>query len=167
MLFPNELGEAESGSDLYRELEKYNLLYTIRATRVFGRGFGNQFFRPAPMPDISFFEFWEYIPHNNVLWIWIKMGFLGFVSMLYLFGRAVQLGARSITLIRSVDHVAFALVGLCYVVMFLVFSYVDIAYDARSCVFLGVAMAVCADFVQAYDIDAEDRRTPRFEMVPQ
>ena len=48
------------------------------------------------MPDISFFEFWEYIPHNNVLWIWIKIGFFGFVAMLFMFGRGVQLGARSV-----------------------------------------------------------------------
>ncbi len=140
VFFPDQLGEAESSSDIYRELEKFNLAYTIESNRLFGRGFGNKFFRPAPMPDISFFEFWEYIPHNNVLWIWIKMGFFGFVSMLYLFGRAVQLGARSITVIRSSDHVAIALVGLTYVVMFLVFSYVDIAYDPRSTVFLGVAI---------------------------
>jgi hypothetical protein len=51
--------------------------------------------------------------------------------------------------------------------MFLVFSYVDIAYDPRSCVFLAVSFAMCADFVQAYDIDAENRKTPHFEMVPQ
>lgn len=167
VLFPDQLGEAESGSDLYRELEAFNLSFTIRSNRVFGRGFGNQFLRPVTMPDISFFEFWEYIPHNNVLWIWIKMGFLGFASMLFMFGRAVQLGARSVTLIRSADHVAIAVVGLSYVVMFLVFSYVDIAYDPRSTVLLGVAMALCADFVQAYDIDAENRNVPRFEMMPQ
>jgi hypothetical protein len=167
VLFPDQLGEAESGSDLYREIEAFNLQYTIQSNRLFGRGFGQEFFRPVPMPDISFFEFWNYIPHNNVLWIWIKMGFFGFVSMLYLFARAVQLGARSITLIDRRDHVAFAVVGLSYVVMFLVFSYVDIAYDPRSTVFLAVSFAVCADFVQAYDIDAENRRTPHFVMVPQ
>ena len=103
------------------------------------------------MPDISFFEFWEYIPHNNVLWIWIKLGFLGFAATLFMFGRAVQLGARSIALVRTNDHVAFVAVGLTYVVMFLVFAYVDIAWDPRSTVMLGLAMALCADFVQAHD----------------
>ena len=45
--------------------------------------------------------------------------------------------------------------------MFLVFAYVDIAWDPRSTVFLGLAMALCADFVQAHDVDAERRRAPR------
>ena len=84
------------------------------------------------MPDISFFEFWEYIPHNYVLWIWLKLGFLGFAAMLFMFGRAVQLGARSIALVRTNDHVAFVAVGLTYVVMFLVFAYVDIAWDPAA-----------------------------------
>jgi O-antigen ligase len=167
VLFPNDLNSSDASSDMYRQLENFNLYFTIRVNRAFGVGFGRQFLRPAPMPDISFFEFWQYIPHNNVLWIWVKMGFLGFASMLFMFGRAVQLGARSIAVIRSNDHVAFVLVGLTYVVMFIVFAYVDIAWDARCTVFLGLAMALCADFVQATDIDVGAKRAPHFEMVPQ
>lgn len=167
VLFPDQLTDADSSSDLYRRMESYNLQFTIRSFRLFGRGFGQEFLRPVTMPDISFFEFWKYIPHNNVLWLWVKMGFFGFAAMMYAFARAIQLGARSLTLVRSSDHVAFAVVGVSYVAMFLVFSYVDIAYDARCTVFLGVCMALCADFVQAYDIDAEGRRQRHFEMVPQ
>ena len=120
------------------------------------------------MPDISFFEFWEYIPHNNVLWIWMKLGFLGFAATLFMFGRAVQLGARSIALgAHQRPRSSSSPSGSRYVVMFLVFAYVDIAWDPRSTVLLGLAMALCADFVQAHDVDAERRRTPAFEMVPQ
>ena len=32
---------------------------------------------------------------------------------------------------------------------------------------LGLAMALCADFVQAHDVDADRRRAPAFELVPQ
>jgi O-antigen ligase len=167
VLFPDEQAEADAGSDMYRQMESFNLQYTIRSYRLFGRGFGQEFLRPVTMPDISFFEFWKYIPHNNVLWLWVKLGFFGFAAVMYMFGRTIQLGARSLTLIRSSDHVAFAVVGVSYVAMFLVFSYVDIAYNARCTVFLGVCMALCADFVQAYDIDAAERRQPHFEMVPQ
>jgi O-antigen ligase len=167
VLFPNDLSARDSGSDLYRQLEAANLYFTIQSNRLLGVGFGRQFLQVIPMPDISFFEFWQYIPHNNVLWIWIKLGFFGFIAMLFMFGRCVQLGARSVALIRSADHVAFAVVGLAYVVMFLVFAYVDIAWDARSTVFLGLSMALCADFVQAHDVDANSRRTSAFVLVPQ
>ncbi len=167
VLFPDDLSDADTSSDLYRKLEAANIYYTIQQNRIFGIGFGQKFSQPIPMPDISFFEFWEYIPHNNVLWIWLKLGFLGFAATLFMFGRAVQLGARSIALVRTNDHVAFVAVGLTYVVMFLVFAYVDIAWDPRSTVMLGLAMALCADFVQAHDVDADRRRAPAFELVPQ
>ena len=67
-----------------------------------------------------------------MLWVWIKTGFFGFVAMLFLFARAVQHGARSAMQVRSYDHVAVVVMGFSYVVMFLVFAYVDIAWDART-----------------------------------
>jgi O-antigen ligase len=167
VLFPNQLNDADTSSDLYRQIEAHDLYYTIQSSRAFGMGFGRPFLQPIPLPNLSFFEFWQYIPHNNVLWIWIKLGFLGFVAMLFMFARGVQLGARSVALVRSNDHAAFVVVGLTYVVMFITFAYVDIAWDPRSTVFLALSMALCADFVQAYDIDAESKRIPAFEMVPQ
>ena len=47
---------------------------TIKAKPITGLGFGQRFYRPFPLPDISFFPFYEYMPHNSVLWIWIKTG---------------------------------------------------------------------------------------------
>ena len=37
--------------------------------------------------------------------------------------------------------------------MYLVFAYVDIAWDVRSTVFLALAFALCADFRHALDTD--------------
>ena len=156
VLFPEQLGTAERSSDLYRTIESYDLWFTIRQNPVLGVGFGQKFLRPIALPDISFFEFWEFIPHNSFLWIWLKTGFLGFVAMLFLFGRAVQLGARSALTVRSPEHVAIGLAGLTYVIMFLVFVYVDIAWEVRSTVFLALALALCADFEPAL----HDRRVP-------
>jgi O-Antigen ligase len=151
VLFPEQLGGADKSSDLYRKIEAYDLWFTIRGQPALGVGFGQKFLHPAKLPDISFFEFWEYIPHNSVLWIWLKTGFLGFVAMLFLFGRAVQLGARSVLTVRSSEHAAIVIAGLTYVIMFLVFAYVDIAWDVRSTVFMALAFALCADFEPARD----------------
>jgi O-antigen ligase len=156
VLFPDDLSGADQSSDLYRVIENNNLWFTIRAYPEFGLGFGQKFLRPWPMPDISFFEFWEYLPHNSVLWIWIKLGYLGFVSMLFLFARAVQRGMRSALMVRTDDQAAIVLTGMTYVAMFLTFAYVDIAWDTRSTVFLAFAFALCADFEPAID-DAERR----------
>jgi O-antigen ligase len=151
VLFPNELSASDRGSDQYRKIEAFDLWYTIQQRKIFGVGFGQKFQHPVALPDISFFEFWEYIPHNSVLWIWLKTGFLGFVAMLFLFGRAMQVGARSVLAVRSSEQAAIVITGLTYVVMFLVFAYVDIAWDVRSTVFLAVSFALCGDFVPAYE----------------
>jgi hypothetical protein len=152
VLFPNELADADSSSDLYRQLEAINLWSTIRSAPEFGIGFGQKFIKVVQMPDISGFLFWEYIPHNSVLWIWIKLGFLGFVSCLFLFARAVQRGGRSVLVVRGGEQAAVVLTGLTFVVMFLVFAYVDIAWTARGTVFLAFCFAICADYEAAMDL---------------
>ena len=167
VLFPDQLGADDASSDLYRKTEAFNLWFTIQQNKIAGVGFGQKFLHPLPLPDISFFEFWEYLPHNAVLWIWLKMGFLGFVSMLFLFARAVQHGTRSVLSVRLPEHAAVVSVGLSYVLMFLVFAWVDIAWDIRSTVFLAVAFALCGDFRLATDEPPVRQHVPAFEMVPQ
>ena len=71
---------------MYRTVENLDINATINAKPLTGLGFGQKFYRPFPLPDISFFLFYEYIPHNSILWIWIKTGVGGFVAMLFLFG---------------------------------------------------------------------------------
>jgi hypothetical protein len=145
-LFPDALSATDAASSQYRELEAYNLWFTIRASPITGMGFGQPFLVPRPMPDISFFEFWQYLPHNSVLWVWIKTGVFGFVSMLVLMGRSIQLGARSARHVRSADDAALVTAGLAYMAMFVVFAYVDIAWEIRPAVMLALCGALCADF---------------------
>jgi hypothetical protein len=71
----------------------------------------------------------------------------------------VQYGARSVVRIGRGDHAALMIGAAAYVVMYVVFTYVDIAWDARSMVFLAVAAAWCGDFVGAEP--AGEASTPR------
>jgi O-antigen ligase len=96
--------------------------------------------------------------HNSVLWIWVKMGFFGFVSMLFMIARSIQLGGRAVVTARTPEQAAVVLTGVSYVIMFLVFAYVDIAWlGGRTTIFLAFAFAVCGDYTAA--IDDPDRRT--------
>ena len=70
-------------------------MYTAK-TDPFGVGFGKPFYQPIPLPDISFFVFSEYIPHNSIMWIWLKMGYLGFVTLLFLLAAAIRAGTRAV-----------------------------------------------------------------------
>jgi hypothetical protein len=105
VIAPDQLSEADRSSDLYRQIENYDLSFTIKQAPVTGLGFGHPFSQPIPLPDISFYEFYRYIPHNSVLWIWIQTGFFGFVSMFFLFGRAMALAGRKLRSLTNLDDV--------------------------------------------------------------
>lgn len=143
VLAPDSVSAKDQSSDLYRKNENFDINFTIKAAPVTGLGFGQKFYRPVPLPDISAFEFYEYIPHNSVLWIWIKTGVFGFVAMLSMLGLAVRSGVRSLVRERSPTAAAFAVLGVASVVMFAVFAFVDIAWDPRAMVFLALTMAIC------------------------
>jgi O-antigen ligase len=146
VFFSDQLSAADQQSDLYRDLEAINVWHTIRANPLLGQGFGQPFFVVVPMPSISFFEFWQYLPHNSILWLWIKMGFFGFVSFMYTMGRSVFAGARTARRAIKPNEVVLTMVAVAYVVMFCIFAYVDIAVTTRPMVFLALCAAICADF---------------------
>jgi hypothetical protein len=153
---PDEISEKDESSNLYRQIENFDIMATIHAKPITGFGFGQKFLRPVALANVSNFPFFEFIPHNSVLWIWIKSGVGGFVAMLFLFGSAIRSGVGS--LLRSSsgrDRVLlFAAAG--YVIAYLIFAYVDIAWDARSMVSVGVAMAVCTELVRLPARASED-----------
>jgi len=163
VLFPGQLDDADRRSDIYRQLEAYNLWFTIRQSPFTGFGFGHPFLVVRPMPDIGFFQYWQFLPHNSVLWVWIKTGFVGFVTMLFLFARTIQRGARTAMRTVSRDDTAMVVGALAFAFMFLVFAYVDIAWDIRPAVVLALCMALCCDFGDlappAEEVDAP-RREP-------
>lgn len=64
-------------SNLYRELEKINLAKTVQLHPVFGIGFGNKYEMPIPLAKIDF-PLRDYIPHNQILWVIVKTGVVGF-----------------------------------------------------------------------------------------
>ncbi len=64
-------------SNLYRKFERYDLAVTFRTSPVTGLGFGKKYQLPIPLPAIPF-PLRDYIPHDEILWILIKTGAVGF-----------------------------------------------------------------------------------------
>jgi O-antigen ligase len=96
----------------------------------------------VPLPDISFFVWYEYITHNSILWIWMKAGLAGFLALLFLIGWTVSSGARTVFKLRDEGERVLALTAVLYVVMHFVFAYVDMAWDSQSMVCLGAMMGL-------------------------
>jgi hypothetical protein len=151
VIAPAEVGAKDQSSDGYRTVENLDISATIHAKPITGLGFGQRFYRPYPLPDISFFPFYEFLPHNNVLWIWIKTGVGGFIALLYLFASSIRHGTRAVLRLPQGTDRILAFAALSYVVMYLVYAYVDVAWDARSMVCVAVAMAICSELLRLPD----------------
>ncbi|MBK5222601.1 MAG: O-antigen ligase family protein [Acidimicrobiia bacterium] len=140
---PGDVSDADRGSSEYRELENFDLHATIRSSPVTGIGFGHPFLRPAPLPDISQFEYHEFVPHNSLLWVWTKAGFVGFATLLYLVARSLTMGAERMRRIPDGIDAVIAYAAVSFVVMFTIFMYVDIAWGPRNAMLLALCMGLC------------------------
>ncbi len=130
-------------SDLYRALERVDVRATIANNTLLGVGFGRQFEFAVPLPDLSWWPFWRYEPHMNVMWVWFKTGALGFVLFWVLIGGAI---ARAAWAAKAVTHPharVFGLLALTGLVGTMTFSYLDLGLvSGRLMVFLGVLIGV-------------------------
>lgn len=168
VIAPDQLSAKDQSSDLYRQIENYDLSITIRSSPITGLGFGQKFLRPVPLADISNFEFYEYMPHNSMLWIWIKIGFAGFVTVFYMFGRSIMLGVAKLRRMTHPPDVLVTTGAVLFLVSFAIYTYVDIAWDARNTVFLGFAIAVCTSVVRSSTAEDEEIQPipPTAQLVP-
>jgi O-antigen ligase len=155
VLAPEQLDEKDQSSDLYRKVENANIVATIRANPLTGVGFGNKFDRPYPLPFITPFLLADYMPHNSILWIWMKAGIGGFVALVYLFGTALRAGGRAVAKTAGTPSMAITLASVGFVLAYLIFAYVDIAWDPQNIVVLALALALI-DSVGRLD-DADER----------
>lgn len=80
-------------SNLYREIENYNLATTVRHNSVIGIGFGKRYEQPLPLVDIPY-PLRDYIPHNQIFWIFVKMGAVGFFAFWFFFNSVAAKGVQ-------------------------------------------------------------------------
>ena len=133
----------DASSNEYRDLEAINVRATIDSSPLMGVGFGREFQFVVPLPDLSFWQFWHYEPHHNILWVWLKTGAIGFIAFWSLMGGAIARGAYLAAKLRDPNARVFALLTVACVVMTLVFCYVDLGLTSgRVTVFLGTVLGV-------------------------
>jgi O-antigen ligase len=152
----------DQSSNLYRQLENVNAHYTISQAPLTGVGFGQKLQIIVPLPDISFFVWWEYITHNSIIWIWVKTGIGGFVSMLVLIGLSIMVGMRALQRMPTGDLKTVALTSTLFLIMHFIYAYVDISWDNQSMLLVGAMMGIssCLERVVALDRNIQRKRYP-------
>lgn len=144
----------DAQSDTYRRLETMNVRATILSDPVFGVGFGRPFLMVVPLADLSWWPFWRYEPHNQVLWVWLKTGAHGFVAFWILMGIALANAANYVKRLRRPSSRSFAVLALVAITGSLAFSYLDLGLvSGRVTVVLGTVLGVLG-VLRRIDADA-------------
>jgi len=137
------VGDADNGSTLFRDLENFNLIQTMKIGPILGVGFGQEFSEVVTTPDISFFKEYRYMPHNSVLGLWAFVGWIGFTGLFMALVVGVFLAALSYNHARLPLERAAAYTALGMVLIYMIQCYGDIGFSERESIFLvGPALAV-------------------------
>lgn len=138
----DEADAADQASNAYRLIENLNSDYTIHQEPFTGVGFGKKFYLAYPMPDISFFEWWEYITHNSIIWFWMKTGTGGFMTMVFFVALTIITGMRAVWRLPGGDMSAIGLTAVLYIIMHYIYAYVDMSWDNQSMIYVGTMMGI-------------------------
>jgi|SRR5579859_6338900 len=142
VLFQSQATARDQASNNYRVLENINTSFTIHKHPLTGVGFGQKFYQIVPLPDISFFVWWQYITHNSIMWIWMKTGAGGFFTMIFLVGLSAMTGIKALLGVQDRELKVAAFVATLYVIMHFIYAYVDMSWDIRSMVYMGAMLGL-------------------------
>ncbi len=96
---PSATDVRDQQSNQYRVVEDFDLRYTIARENFFvGMGFGKTYFEPVPLTTVfpgigAADQYYNYVPHNNIYWVWMRFGAIGFLIFWYLFGSIIVRGS--------------------------------------------------------------------------
>jgi hypothetical protein len=145
------VGDADvDRSTLYRDVENYNLLYTLRQNPLFGSGFGKPYVEAIVGDDISGFKEYRFMPHNSVLGLWGFGGVFGFTGLSAALVIGVFMAARGYRSARSAHERMAAFAALSTVIVYEIQCWGDIGFsDKRSIFLVGAALAVAGQLASA------------------
>ena len=132
----------DASSNQYRDFEQYDVLVTIRHNPILGVGFGNKYEQPLPLVPIAF-PLRDWIPHNEIWWIWLKTGTIGFVVFWLFIGSAIIQGSLILRRLRDPYHQALAAMTIAFVCMQIVIAYADLQLTFyRNMIYLGIMLGL-------------------------
>jgi hypothetical protein len=140
---PANADTVDAASNLYRNIENYDLSYTVRLNPM-GMGFGKPFLEPIPLPNISTLDpYYNSIPHNNIYWIWMRLGPLGYLAFWYLFGAIIVRGCIYARQLKDTYLQLIAIFIVSMVIMEIIVAFADYQlYFYRNVIYIGMLAGI-------------------------
>jgi hypothetical protein len=141
---PSKADVRDLQSNLYRVFEDADLQFTEKQSPILGYGFGKPFLEPDPLPNIAFADpYYLYIPHNNILWIWMRLGPLGYLAFWYVVSAAIVRGGVILKRLRDPDLQVVAIFAIGAIIMEIPLAYGDYQiYFYRNIFMTGLLMGI-------------------------
>ena len=131
----------DASSNAARDAENANLMATIRANPIFGYGYGRPYYHVVAMADISkIYALEDFIPHNQILWVWERVGTIGFLIFWLMISAIIIYAAQTLRAPDS-DNVtkAVGLFVLLLVFLLIIFGLLDLQLsNSRDVLFVGL-----------------------------
>lgn len=137
----------DASSNQYRVDESFDIMSTMKSSTVnsiIGYGYGKPMLTPRVLANISvYYVFWNIMPHNSILWVWMRIGTIGYLLLWLMIGSAVLQAMR---VARRVDDLwmrGMAVFIALMVVQEIVFGFYDLQWtDYRNLVAIGIFFAL-------------------------
>ncbi|HEX6796080.1 MAG TPA: O-antigen ligase family protein [Ktedonobacterales bacterium] len=157
---PSASDARDVASNLYRQFENTDLLYTFHQSPLLGWGYGRDFLQPLVLPNILVNDpYYLLVPHNTILWVLMSLGVVGFVALWNFFGTLIIRGCQYARQMRDpyLQLVAIYIVGICF--MEVILAYADYQlFFFRNVIYIGLLAAI---LMRLPMIDAEQTRRER------
>ena len=118
----------DASSNASRDAENFDLMATIKSAPLQGYGFGRPFFEVMSMADvINVYDLEPYIPHNQILWIWERVGTFGFLSFWMMISSIIIYAGQTIRR-TDVDDLtrAVGIFAMLVIAMLVIFGLLDL-----------------------------------------
>jgi O-antigen ligase len=132
-------------SNQYRIVEDFDLRYTIAHENFFvGMGFGKLYLEPVPLTTVfpgigQADQYYNYVPHNNIYWVWMRFGAIGFLVFWYLFGSLIVRGCLIARRLRDPYLQVAAIYAVGMAVAEIVVAYADYQlFFYRNVIYIGL-----------------------------
>jgi O-antigen ligase len=155
-------------STLWRDLENYDLFYTLRHNPLLGTGYGHKYVEIVWLPDVSSaYALERFLPHNSILGLWAFGGLVGFTALWAMLVVGLFLGARAYRHAVTVDDRTVALTTVSILVVYLVYCYGDLGLGTWTSVFtVAPALAIASKLAVATGAWPSAARSPRRVLPP-
>ena len=138
--------ERDATSNAYRDAENANILATVKEsplTTLIGYGYGKPFLKVVPITFIgNFYDKWDILPHNQVLWLWMRTGLLGIIAFWMIFNRLLLSAGQVLQRPRAPgDEMlrVLAIWTMCVTVLLVVSGLFDLQFSSyRNMIFVGL-----------------------------